>query len=1627
MESFLWPLFFLQHDQHQHQQSKNKHKHKPSKKNSDKFQLSKAASLLMQLTNIRTSSNAIAKGSMNGPLSFMVNANVGDSDDTADNDIDNDIDNDNAAAAGAFRLLLTTLLSGTGAGTGTGDKDSDSDLVGIVSFLTTVYNNMTREMYPIVRSALLDLVGIGLWNDTGITGSSEDNDEDEDENGGICILVGMSKRYRDLLLRKAGGKVVKEWQQWRTSNNNDNDDKSNSNLHRFIPRVMARILTMIDGNSDSDDSDDNDADTDMSMELVHVTLQLCIDLLSNASTRYYLRPYLLSIHLSTKCKLSKHYHSHSHRGGKSGNRRGSGWRSKGTRSSTNLFQQLTQILQQLESFAVDDTVAVSSASAIVSAVGADSNSNSSSDVNANASAEAALSHAHMASTYHDRAHILQKLCHRHHPEVMSEIIYAGVGMICNSGGSGGTSGSGSGSGSGSNSGDGGFLRRNLDRVVDVNVLIDLCHRLRLADKSLFAFDNETMDNNMDDNDEGQKQYEIKKIRKLTTELLIYHHTLHPSESSTLRHLSLYPDEKLLWNPHLVPAGRSNETGTLALPKMSMSFLTYSDYLLRCFQLLRLESAYEIRSDIVDVIKRMRPALRHGYVDMDDADEMDNVNDIDRTGKGGMHDSSQWWSKRRSLTEFHGWSRMGLQLTHHDNNGNANDNNNNNHMSDVSPVRLLKVSPPKLGESVPSHVTAEITIDLKHCGERIREEWDSIGEFDNLFLVGVDASVMEGGVAPSIGGNGDDDDDDDNDEIVRRVADDEDMTFPRRFGITAVRGCMVLEVRDGDGNVLSDPTYMHNNDNDDENGNNNNKKRQQHKHLKGKGGRKGKGKGKGVDNNRFKRYLRVALDPAQYAADATGSASGSPFGTKVYQALNVIIRRHGKENNFKAVLETVRGLMQGAGSIHRTVPRWLQPVLLGYGDPTSASFSSKPMIEFAEKTAGVNSPDAALDYGDTFVSEEHLRASFEGSEVIVDGGANVNLHENENATSNRSKYRIQMEATADDDNGNSANSVVKATSYPFPSATAGNPIRFTPVQVKAIRSGLSPGLTMIVGPPGTGKTDVAVQIIANLYHSFPTQRTVLITHSNAALNDLFEKVMARGDIDERYMLRLGSGERDLETDAQFDFTKTGRVNHILARRATLLEQVQQMSESLGISGASERGSDGSPSYTCETAEYFNLHHIQKRIHLFNSKVKDIVGTSSTGTDNAENIGDHFPFGKYFNLSPSDVSSMTLQDVTQKLGIIEECFDELAEYRPLELLRSQRQRTDYLLTKQVRIVAMTCTHAAIARSHLVELGFQYDNIVMEEAAQMLDVESFVPLLLQGGSTDTNSRLKRVCLIGDHHQLPPVIKNMTFSKYSNLDQSLFTRLIRLGVPTIDLNRQGRARAEIAKLYNWRYKGLGDLGHVSTEGKFLTANPGLCHTYQMINVEDYEGRGEYAPTPYYYQNTGEAEYAVALFQYMVLMGYLPEKISILTTYNGQKGLIDDIISQRCGEGSPMSGVRPGAVSTVDKYQGQQNDYIILSLVRTKTVGHVRDIRRLIVAVSRARLGLYIMGRQSLFRDCHELRPVMDQLSKRPSALELVIGEQYPTKRSATGAISEDKKFVASDISVLGKIVHDLQNQLHK
>ena len=80
-----------------------------------------------------------------------------------------------------------------------------------------------------------------------------------------------------------------------------------------------------------------------------------------------------------------------------------------------------------------------------------------------------------------------------------------------------------------------------------------------------------------------------------------------------------------------------------------------------------------------------------------------------------------------------------------------------------------------------------------------------------------------------------------------------------------------------------------------------------------------------------------------------------------------------------------------------------------------------------------------------------------------------------------------------------------------------------------------------------------------------------------------------------------------------------------------------------------------------------------------------------------------------------------------------------------------------------------------------------------------------------------------------------------------------------------------------------------------------------QLIDVGDFNGVGESEPSPYFYQNLAEAEYIVATFMFMRLCGYPASKISILTTYNGQKHLIRDVIENRCAN-NPLIG-RPSKV----------------------------------------------------------------------------------------------------------------------
>jgi intron-binding protein aquarius len=758
--------------------------------------------------------------------------------------------------------------------------------------------------------------------------------------------------------------------------------------------------------------------------------------------------------------------------------------------------------------------------------------------------------------------------------------------------------------------------------------------------------------------------------------------------------------------------------------------------------------------------------------------------------------------------------------------------------------VVDVAPSKVGDEHPAYARAEIILDVSRLQYGVRREWEQLKTDDVVFLVAIEGQ----------------------DDIPMRNGHSEEQNSGEQLGLHRLRCAQVVQVLDENGRPLREQANAD-----------------------------------GFAPRARQRRLLVNIDAKQYKQDMDNAAEGRP---NVYEHINHIVRRRGRENNFLPILESIKRLTLS----DIPAPSWLQEVFLGYGDPASASYQR------------LHNRLQSIDFRDTFLDWQHLIESLPGK--------SIEPHE-EAQTSFGPPYVVQYPATAEPEIAPAKASKKRrrdqvevaqplheslhVSTYkppnmgPYPAdAPKLNTVRFTPAQIEAITSGTQPGLTVVLGPPGTGKTDVATQIISNIYHNFPDQRTLLVAHSNQALNQLFQKIVAL-DIDERHLLRLGHGEEDLQTNTSY--SKHGRVESFLERGQYYLSEVDRLAKNFGAPGAH--------SSSCETADYFNLVYVKPAW----TQYWDSVSSEETSV---EQIVAEFPFRDYFSNAPQPLFPPTA-DRSQILDIAQGCynhvkkiFTELEDIRPFEILRNPRDKANYLLVKEARIIAMTSTHAAMRRQEIANLGFHYDNVIMEEAAQITEIENFIPLALQNPQNG-ELPLQRIVLVGDHLQNSPIIQNLAFRQYANLEQSLFQRLVRLGVPTIALDQQGRARASLAELYKWRYPKLDNLPSVLSSPEFQIANAGFKYDYQFIDVPDYKGKGEQEVAPHVLANEGEAEYAVAVFQYMRLLGYPAEKISILTTYAGQKALIGEVLARRC-KGNPLTGM-PKIVATVDKYQGEQND----------------------------------------------------------------------------------------------------------
>lgn len=111
---------------------------------------------------------------------------------------------------------------------------------------------------------------------------------------------------------------------------------------------------------------------------------------------------------------------------------------------------------------------------------------------------------------------------------------------------------------------------------------------------------------------------------------------------------------------------------------------------------------------------------------------------------------------------------------------------------------------------------------------------------------------------------------------------------------------------------------------------------------------------------------------------------------------------------------------------------------------------------------------------------------------------------------------------------------------------------------------------------------------------------------------------------------------------------------------------------------------------------------------------------------------------------------------------------------------------------------------------------------------------------------------------------------------------------------------------------------------------------------------------------NLHEAKLLTALCRYLIQQGYQREQIAVLTAYSGQLHNLRREMLNEEKEGY-FEGVR---VTSVDNFQGEESDIILLSLVRSKKIGFLKIENRVCVALSRARKGFFILGNAKLLEE---------------------------------------------------------------
>ena len=299
-------------------------------------------------------------------------------------------------------------------------------------------------------------------------------------------------------------------------------------------------------------------------------------------------------------------------------------------------------------------------------------------------------------------------------------------------------------------------------------------------------------------------------------------------------------------------------------------------------------------------------------------------------------------------------------------------------------------------------------------------------------------------------------------------------------------------------------------------------------------------------------------------------------------------------------------------------------------------------------------------------------------------------------------------------------------------------------------------------------------------------------------------------------------------------------------------------------------------------------------------------------------------------------------------------------------------------QVRVIASTLVGAG---NKLLD-GKRFGTLFIDEAAQALEAACWIPI----------RRASRVIFAGDHCQLPPTVKSLEALK-GGLGKTLMERIVENKPECVSLLQvQYRMNDEIMQFssdyfYHGQMKSAPEVAHrLIHEGDA----PILWFDTSTIELGEDERdnfKEQFIGESFGRVNKGEADLTLSLLQiYFQRIGkkrILDDRIDvgIISPYRAQVQYLKRLIRKRAFF-KPFKHLI--SVNTVDGFQGQERDVILISLVRANNkgqIGFLRDLRRMNVAITRARMKLFILGdattmtRHPFYRRLFEyIRHVRDQ-----------------------------------------------------